>query len=482
MNSKISATISAALTAVLIFSVSASALPTASSNSGNATTVDTVIENVFQDNVPAFSDITTSDWFYGDVMRLASAKVLNGYPDGTFRPANEITNAEFTKVLLTSMSITPLASYANPLFPESWASAYITHAEKLDIITEDMLLNGFTPDTPITRAVMTEMTVRALQLPTPDFSETPFTDTSDKYAAAAYREYILRGYPAENGTRICKGDSHALRSEAAAIAIRIIEYCSDPYSYKKDAILENASRYPLTLESEFLDLFHILNREFMTEFTFSTPLSYEIWSEYYRLSNVLYLEYYYSAYLNCSYRKNSDVYNITLEYTGDRDVLKGYHISAENMADTVLSLIITEDMSDTDKAKAIHDYLVLNCEYDYNNYSGNTMTFESRIAYGALCQRTAICQGYCAAFNMLARRAGLKTTVVTGYAPGSTDKHAWNMVLIDDEILFIDTTHDDPVPDRKGSVSYKYFMLTEEQMLELGYTWEPGQIQLKYLY
>jgi len=299
---------------------------------------------------------------------------------------------------------------------------------------------------------------------------------------AAYEEYILRGYPTDDGKRLCKPDSHATRGEASAIAVRVTDYRADPYNYKKKAVLDNASTYPLTTETEFLDLFYVLNREFITEFTFTTELPYDQWLNYYRLANVLYLEYYYSAYLNCSYKKNSNVYKINLEYTDDIEILKNCHTASEAMADAVLSLILTEDMTDREKVKAIHDYLVLNCEYNYDDYTSNTLTYRSRIAYGALCERKAICQGYCAAFNLLARKAGLRASAVTGYTPGNPDKHAWNMVYVDGGIYYIDATHDDPVPDRKGSVSYKYFMLTEQQMLDMGYIWDAGQTQMKYLY
>jgi len=431
-----------------------------------------------------FSDVGKDHLFYEEITLLTDLGILNGYPDGSFLPEKEITNAEFTKVLFLCLSkpIPQFPSGTEPLFPESWASAFLTAAYLEGFLTDEMLADDYSPDAPITRGVMTEMTVRALELFVPEGSESPFIDTDDRYAVAAYEEYILRGYPAENGKRLCKPDSSAVRGEASAIATRVIRYIEDPYEYKKAAILDNAANYPLTTESEFLDLFYILNREFMTEFTFTTPLSYNTWLSYNRLANVLYLEYYYSSYLNCTYKKNSDVYTVKLEYSDDTETLRYCHIASEAVSDAVIALIITDDMTDYEKIEAIHDYLVLNCEYDYENYSDSTIQYRSRLAYGALCDRKAICQGYCAAFNMLAKKAGIRSAVVTGYTAGSTDSHAWNMVYADGAIYYIDVTHDDPVPDKKGSVSYKYFMRTEEEMIDLGYIWDPNQTQFRYLW
>ncbi len=470
--------------ALLASAVILTLMPTAASAAAHESDAGIPSPSAHSSVQTAFSDVGTDHIFYNEITLLTDRGILNGYPDGSFLPASEITNAEFTKVLFLCLGkpIPGSVSETEPLFPESWASAYLTAAYIEGFLTDEMLENGFTPNAPITRGVMTEMTVRALDLFVPEGSETPFTDTDDRYAVAAYEEYILRGYPAEDGKRLCKPDSSATRGEASAIATRVIRFLEDPYEYKKTAVLENAANYPLTTESEFLDLFYILNREFMTEFTFTTPLSYNTWLSYNRLANVVYLEYYYSSFLNCTYKKNSNVYTITLEYPDDTDILRYGHIAAEAVSDAILSMIITDGMTDADKIQAIHDYLVLNCEYDIDNYTDSTVPYRSRLAYGALCEKKAVCQGYCAAFNMLAKKAGIRSAVVTGYTADSIDKHAWNMVYIDGGIYYVDVTHDDPVPDKEGSVSHRYFMCTEDEMVDLGYIWDPDQTQFKYLW
>lgn len=46
----------------------------------------------------AFSDVAPGHWFYGTVTQMVDAGLLQGYPDGSFRPQAAITRAEFYKI------------------------------------------------------------------------------------------------------------------------------------------------------------------------------------------------------------------------------------------------------------------------------------------------------------------------------------------------------------------------------------------------
>ena len=447
----------------------------------SAATTDTAETELTAANT--FSDVEPDDWFYEDVTTLTGLGILNGYPDGLFHPEREITTAEFIKVLLC----TDPESTFEPIVPDSspysghWASVYIAEALHRGILTENELATGFDPDAPISRSDMTKMMIRALGIE-PARIDDPFSDISDMYASTAYNEYLLRGYPTADGSRTYNGSASALRSEAAAIAVRVIEYREDSYAYKRDAILSNAEENILTTESELIDLFYILNREFITEFTFETPIPISIWQQYYQHSNIIFVEYFYSSSVSINYVKGGTEYTIILQYDRDIDELKALHAKADEKADAILDSIITDSMSDYDKVKAIHDYIILNCEYDFDNYLLGTIPSESRMSYGVLCEHKAVCQGYTAAFNLLCGKAGIRSIAIGGYAPNSSEDHSWNMVLIGGQIYYVDTTHDDPVPDRKGRTSYKYFYLTEAEMTSLGYAWDKTQSNIKYFY
>lgn len=46
------------------------------------------------DNVKEFNDISKNHWYYNSVMLCRLFDIISGYPDGSFRPGNNITRAE----------------------------------------------------------------------------------------------------------------------------------------------------------------------------------------------------------------------------------------------------------------------------------------------------------------------------------------------------------------------------------------------------
>ena len=52
--------------------------------------------------------------------------------------------------------------------------------------------------------------------------------------------------------------------------------------------------------------------------------------------------------------------------------------------------MVSDDMEDYEKALAIHDWLAVYCEYDYEHYLANNVPAVSHTAYGALAQKVAV--------------------------------------------------------------------------------------------
>lgn len=50
--------------------------------------------------VPSFSDVDGDSWYYEAVSALSSAGIVKGYADGTFRPAKVLTRAELVNILV----------------------------------------------------------------------------------------------------------------------------------------------------------------------------------------------------------------------------------------------------------------------------------------------------------------------------------------------------------------------------------------------
>lgn len=164
----------------------------------------------------------------------------------------------------------------------------------------------------------------------------------------------------------------------------------------------------------------------------------------------------------CNLPENSIYYKYEYAYkTGDMSVLSEadmpfYNGLAECLNEAYKYTVPVE------QELAVHDYMVLNCEYDYENYQNGTIPRVSYSAEGIFVYKTAVCDGYRKAFQLCMDILGIPCIGVTGTANGGG--HAWNAVQLDGEWYMVDVTWDDPVPDREGYVRYDYFNITDEVM------------------
>ncbi len=127
----------------------------------------------------------------------------------------------------------------------------------------------------------------------------------------------------------------------------------------------------------------------------------------------------------------------------------------------VLSQIITPDMNDYQKEKAIHDWILTRVAYD------TTLAQHSDYA-GLVSPYKTVCQGYALLGYKMLNQVGIQTKIIEGVA--SNQAHAWNLVLLDGVWYHLDLTWDDPVPDVAGRVTYNYYNLTDDQ-IKTNHSW-----------
>lgn len=131
----------------------------------------------------------------------------------------------------------------------------------------------------------------------------------------------------------------------------------------------------------------------------------------------------------------------------------------------ILSEIIKPNMSDYDKYKAIHDYVVLYLDYDTENFNKNTLPETSLTAYGALKTKRAVCQGYSSLYQSLCEAQGLYSKLAQGYINNTLQSHAWNIIKIGSKFYHVDTTWDDPGNQATQKIQYTYFVVSDPEML-----------------
>lgn len=113
----------------------------------------------------------------------------------------------------------------------------------------------------------------------------------------------------------------------------------------------------------------------------------------------------------------------------------------------VSELGLAEMESDLDKVAAIYGYMVTHISYDYTNLNNDSYKLKYT-AYAALINHTAVCQGYSNLFYRLALRVGVDTRIVSSQAMN----HAWNIVSVDEDYYYLDSTWD--AGRRLGNYSY----------------------------
>ncbi|MEB3103041.1 S-layer homology domain-containing protein [Ferviditalea candida] len=109
-----------------------------------------------------FTDIS-SHWAEASIKKSVELGFINGYGDGTFRPENPITRAEFTTALVGAMKL-PISKKSSVFVDDNnWAEPYIETAIENNIILTDEYDNlKFEPSKNITRQEIAVMAVRAL--------------------------------------------------------------------------------------------------------------------------------------------------------------------------------------------------------------------------------------------------------------------------------------------------------------------------------
>ena len=115
-------------------------------------------------------------------------------------------------------------------------------------------------------------------------------------------------------------------------------------------------------------------------------------------------------------------------------------------------------MGDYEMAKALHDYVVLNSAYGYPSDVPQVIDG----GYLILVRGMGVCTDYAQAYKELMDAVGIPCEVVFGIAGGAS--HAWNVVQIDGAWYHVDTTWDDPTPNREGYVRYDYFLKSDSYM------------------
>ncbi len=170
-----------------------------------------------------FIDLS-NHWSKRDVLMLVQKGAIKGYEDGSFKPNNNITRAEFIKIIVSC--IDAKVEMPEPSAESHWADSYIKAALKKEIILEGEFADF---NRSITRGEISMMIVRSMGNNNKEnydiyknlISDWALIDNDEMkgYIIAAFSEGIITGYP--DGSFGC--DETATRAEASTMIIRLLE-------------------------------------------------------------------------------------------------------------------------------------------------------------------------------------------------------------------------------------------------------------------
>lgn len=143
-------------------------------------------------------------------------------------------------------------------------------------------------------------------------------------------------------------------------------------------------------------------------------------------------------------------YLTTLSFTYSETAERDIEIYREEISRLVR--LSDESWTDLEIALFYHDYICSAYKYDTN--------LNIYDAFTLITEKEGVCQANALLYTELLSMCGVPVKFVSSKKMA----HAWNMVQIDGEWYHVDITWDDPVNDRYGLASHKFFLLSDSKM------------------
>ncbi|MBQ9319033.1 MAG: hypothetical protein IJR82_05320 [Bacilli bacterium] len=140
-----------------------------------------------------------------------------------------------------------------------------------------------------------------------------------------------------------------------------------------------------------------------------------------------------------------------LDSQGIKHNLDNRLVNLNNQIDNIVDEIISDDMDEYEKMNTIASYVLNNLMYDYATLNDESLATEyNHNPLESALNGLGVCASFAAFTNVLAIKAGL-----TSYYTFNDD-HAWNLVKLDGNYYYIDTTNADVIPNVSKYMIEKY--------------------------
>lgn len=175
---------------------------------------------------PVFTD-TVKHWANEEILKGVQLKLIEGYPDNTFRPSNPISRAEFVSIIVRAFKLDgkgEVLSFKDTDNIGAWAKDAVAKAIEAGIITgyED---GTFRPNENISRSEIAVIIARAMKLEVDEPVGTGFADDDSipDWAKAAVKllkeQEIIQGRTKDQFVP----KANATRAESIVMILRMLE-------------------------------------------------------------------------------------------------------------------------------------------------------------------------------------------------------------------------------------------------------------------
>lgn len=220
---------------------------------------------------------------------------------------------------------------------------------------------------------------------------------------------------------------------------------------KIHSLIPNAERYYPGIEKYIADCL----RKNMTDIditAFGVPVEdapHVLKSAVFTNPDIFYVD---ASFVRYKYDSSGIVHYINPIYIVSKSKIADYKKRFNKAVNSFLS-VIDDNLSDFRKALLIHDKMIVNYKY---KSSGDI----SYTAYGAIVNKSAVCEGYTRAYCYLLSKVGIESKCINN----ERKSHCWNYIKLGDKWYHVDVTSDDPMPDTCGYVSHKYFLVSDSKL------------------
>lgn len=133
--------------------------------------------------------------------------------------------------------------------------------------------------------------------------------------------------------------------------------------------------------------------------------------------------------------------------------------------DRIYNELIHENMTDKEKIRTIHDYIINTTKYvleEEADESGEPIyPLHTNTAYGPLLNHVGSCGGYTDAMALFLNKMNIPNYKI------SSEQHIWNLVYIDGTWKHLDLTWDDPVTTNGTDIlEHNFFLITSRELAQ----------------